>query len=81
MEWGGVETRGEEKGRTDVGREEERREGGGLFKGVPGRRGEKGGGNLEGEELWAAFRKALLGASAPRIATPLPGPLFSGVRF
>lgn len=42
-----------------MGREEGRREGGGLFKGVPGRRRRRGAeGATRGKKLWAAFRRA-----------------------
>lgn len=68
-----METRGGKKGRTDVGRENGRRKGGGLFKGVPGGRGWRGvEGASTGKKLWAAFLKAPPGA--PRLHSESSGP-------
>lgn len=60
-----------------MGREEGRREGGGLFKGVPGRRRGRGAeGATMGKKLRAAFRKA--SPDAPWVITPFLGQLFAG---
>ena len=58
-----------------VGREEGRREGGGLFKGVPGRRRGAEGATM-GKKVRAAFRKA--SPDAPWVIAPLLGQLFAG---
>lgn len=68
----------EEKGRTEVGREEGRRKGGGRFKGVSGRREEGVERASRGKKLWAPFRKAPPDSSAPLwVTTTLLGPLLA----
>lgn len=73
-----MEMRVEEKGGTEVGREEGRRKGGGWFKGVSARRQEGAERVSRGKKLWAAFLKAPPGSSAPLwVTTTLLGPPFA----